>query len=312
MEDHKIITFDQFESNGSQLGFKINTTSNELQLIYDRLLAEAEKADASFDILRDCCIDLIRRLPLPIYYLHDMTVLRARENLDGEVFNHISHISYNPFPDRITLGRFNLAGEAVFYGVPNLEAEKTENYATAWMESCKDFENFSRSRVKYFTVGQWKIERPLPVVLLTFYQPAEANSNQVRLINSIIAGHLQPATASDDYRKCKKFYEYFSMHASKRIESDNYYLLTTAFFHAVRQHYGSHVGIVYSSFMSRNFGLNVAISTDVVNALQITLLEVAMFKAQVLSYEKRDLDVFACSNAAIPDVEGKFGFHTIW
>ena len=55
--------------------------------------------------------------------------------------------------------------------------------------------------------------------------------------------------------------------------------MTTAFFHSVREYYGEDIGILYSSSMSENTGLNIVLTRDIIDNDYLKLTEVVMYRA---------------------------------
>lgn len=101
--------------------------------------------------------------------------------------------------------------------------------------------------------------------------------------------------------------------AANKIETTEGYLITNAYKKAVEIYYGKAVrGLVYSSGMSENNGLNVAISKDLIDNGDIRFHGATVYKIKSHPY-KLSKTIFPCTNYAIADEYGNFKlkFHNI-
>ncbi|MBC7721362.1 MAG: hypothetical protein H7068_05015 [Pedobacter sp.] len=293
--------------NNQTLSLIINTPLSQIIDLIDSLSNEIKKPDVNFNVLKSYCIDLISRLPLPLHYLQDTFILRSRPNYDGEVFSQTSQVSYNPIADKIVLNRFNLKGDSVFYGAPPITSDNANGALTTICESIKELFNGDYSlREQYLTIGKWNIIKPIPLVLLTFYDFAFDKSEHVRNINPAFAEFIGLSCSEEDTKKCKLFFNFFSEFAGRRVDTENNYKLTTAFFYALKEFYGDELGILYSSSMTENTGLNIVLSKEILDSDYLQLEMTIMYKCIRDPANLKIYKVFPCSNEAKVDGDGRF------
>lgn len=311
-EDYEVVPLPHEEQAPTRLRMKINTPYVEIREYLAALEDEVKRGSPDFDRLRSGCFELLCRLPLPIWQFRHGFVLRSRRNFNGEVFRKAADISYNPFPDKIQNGRFNLAGEAVFYASLPLSSSSTQGYAGAICEASKElFDTSSTERSYEFTVGKWGLVIPINVVVLTFYEPARRNCPDAMRIERKFFRNMEEAMSADDFAIWKEFQEFFSKRAAQKQDTLTSYLLTTAFFHALQQRYGDRLGILYSSSMTDNQGLNLALTRSAVDAEHLILEGANMIRCMRDPARYKHYTVFPCSDFAVSDVGGQFAFSYI-
>jgi hypothetical protein len=310
MKEHLIIPFNPEEKVKQR--FKITSPLETILAAIHSLEDETKLSTPDFKRLVDLCFDLISRLPLPIHVLQDTFVLRARENKKGEVFSRKGEISYNPHTDPIEQGRFNLAHEQAFYAAVPLSSRNSNGQLTSIVEPCKElFNSRSKCRTKYFTIGKWFLTRPVNVVMLTFFEAAQRKNSHIEKLNPHYLDFLSKSCISTDVEKCAEFYSFFSGYAARKQKSDDKYLLTTAFFHALKMYYGEELGILYSSSMTDNNGLNLVFSKEVIDHGTLELDGAAMFKATRHCNNRKAFTIIPCSDYAAADRNDKFRFKYI-
>lgn len=293
--------------NGKEFYFKINSTLDEINQLIDNLKQEVNKTEADFSILKTLCVNLISRLPLPVYFLENTFILRSRPNFKGEVFKNESELSYNPFAEKCRLNRFNLEGESAFYGAAPVTGEKSNGALTSICESYKElFDTNSKNASQYITIGKWIVLKQIPVVALTFYDVALQNSEHIKHINPVYNEFIQLTCNEDDNKKCKAFFSFFSEAAGRKADSSNNYLLTTAFYHAIQERYGKLVGIVYSSANTENSGLNIVLTKEILDAKFLKLDHVVMYKCQRNPSDFKDISIFPCSAGSDVTESGEY------
>ena len=300
------------EKNSPNIKLKINSSFDEILSFIHSLEEEIGSTNPDFGKLKSLCFELVRRLPLPIQLLQNTFILRGRENINGEVFSKLQELSYNPIANRIGLGRFNLNGESVFYGAVPITSHNASGQLTTICESCKElFDSDSKHHLKYFTVGKWNILKPIKTVVLTFFENAKERSWHVGNLNPNYESFLSSICNAEDLRKCHKFYSFFSEYAAKKYDSGDNYLLTTAFFHALQQYYGSDIGILYSSSMTDNTGLNVAFSKDVLDSDHLAFEGAVMFKVMGSTNSHKSYMIAPCTDYAKIEIDERFRFKYI-
>lgn len=311
MKAHYIIDFkpgyQKFPSR-----FRINSSLESIISFIHSLEDEAKFSAPDFNRLVDLCFELISRLPIPINHLQDSFILRARENKNGEVFSRASEISYNPYNHLVDQGRFNLMGEQVFYGAAPLESKNGSGQLTSICEPCKElFDTTCQNDLKYFTIGKWNIIKPIKIVILTFFKDALQKSPQVANLNPHYLNFLKASCSSTDLEKCLRFYTFFSGYAARKYDSTQKYLLTTAHFHALKKYYGNELGILYSSSMTENNGLNLALTKELIDNNYLKLEGSLMFKSMRDKRNIKSYTIVPASNYAEVESDGRFRFRYI-
>jgi len=295
-----------------QTGFgkmKINSALEDIQGLIDSLTEQIIQPHADFPTLKGLCFDLICRLPLPIQLMQDTFILRGRENFNGEVFSYAQDLSYNPDPSKVRLSRFNLEADSVFYGALPITSHNASGQVTSICEPCKElFDSESKNDLKYFTIGKWNILKPIRIVVLTFFEKAEETSWHLNNLNPNYIKFLSDFCTPEDLDKCSRFLSFFSGYAARKYDSENMYLLTTALFHALKEYYGPELGILYSSSMTENKGINIVLSKETLDASYLALEGVVMFK---VTRDPKNFKTYMnapCTDYAQAGEDGRFRF----
>src|ERR1035437_9555186 len=303
MNNYQTINFDDEATHQPRT---IDITLNEVENCINRLKNEIKKKHIDFSLLKNICYKLIVELPIPIHFYQNTWVIRSRSNFDNEIFSAISEISYNPVTEDIKLNRFNLDKEAVFYCAAPIASDTANGSLTTICESNKDlFDKNNHTSFQYYTISKWNVVKPIRMIMLTFYDTALNNSLHVQNINQHFQIFLKKIYGGNDLKKCELFFGYFSEAAGKKFDTNYNYLLTTAFFHALQEYYGKEIGILYSSSMTDNHGLNIALAKEIIDLNYLELDSVIMYKCH------RDIANFKfklepCTSLVIPNAEGKF------
>jgi hypothetical protein len=311
-EDYDIVRLGSSRENGMRMAMKINTPKGEIDHYLAMLNQEITRTAPDFEKIKAECFELLCRLPLPIWIFDRGFVLRSRRNFNGEVFQSASEISYNPRVDKVSLGRFNLGGEAAFYCSVPLSTSGTQGYASSICEGGKELFDTESAESRYdFTVGKWIVVRPINVVVLTFYGPAIQVCEDAGRINSKFSGDLSEALSAEDYTKWRSFQDFFSERAARKYDSTKSYLLMTAFRHALQQRYGGQLGILYSSSMTENQGMNLVLSREVIDGGSLVLEGANMVRCERNPSKYKKYTTYPCSNYATADSQ-RFAFTCIW
>lgn len=258
---------------------KINSTLHDIHQCIDKIKDELNKTSPKFNLLKNYCTQLVHRLPLPINN-YNTFILRSRPNFNGEVFETKTDISYNPNFSESKASRFNLAGDSAFYGAVPLSTDTANGALTTILESLKEiFDDNHSIQEQFYTIGKWEMIKPIRLFALTFFDEAINKSDEVKRINNIFKKHLEDICNKKDQLKCSRFYGFVSTFAGKFCEDEKEYLLTTAFFQAIQSYYGEEIGILYSSAMSENTGLNIVLSKEILDNNYLKLTDVVMYRA---------------------------------
>lgn len=307
MKGYNILKVVERVKDGEELNLKINTSFEEIENTVNALKAEIEKPVADFLFLKQTCLHLISRLPLPIFTYGDTFILRCRPNYNGEVYSKIAEINYNPNQDQINLNRFNLKGEPAFYGAPPISSDKANGALTTICESFKElFEENSNLNYQYLTIGKWNVVKPINLIMLTFYDAAWKKSSHIQNINPVFTNYLGLSCNEEDNKKCQLFFGFFSEFAGKRFDTENHYLLTTAFFHALKEQYGKEIGILYSSAGTENYGLNIVLSKEILDNNYLELNHVIMYKIERNPSNRKDFRIYPCSIGSDVNAKGEY------
>lgn len=309
MYAHEIIEFYPTSGTWPIETMKINSSSEEISVLLKAIETESESFKPDFKLLKEKSFELIRRLPLPVQNFQDTFILRSRENLKGELFQSSSQLNYNLFPEKITSGRFNLKGEAAFYGALPITSHNASGQLTSMIEACKElFDSNSKFEEKYFTVGKWNIVKPIKTVILTFYKDAEQKSMHLKNLNPGYLKFISSACSDQDLKKCTNFYSLFSEFAGKKYDSESKYLISTAFLHALKQFYGNELAILYSSSMTENTGLNIVLTKQILDTNHLHFEGAIMFKTVRDRSNLKCYNIYPCTNYALANDAGNFSY----
>ena len=314
MHNYTVIQIDHPSKKNKVECQKISISKKSIEGVLELLKRESERKFPYFPKLRAAWYYLIYHLPMPIQYLDDSFILRARPNSPTEIFSHRDEINYNKScPERCMPGRFNMKGEAVFYGAIPLSSQQNNGALTTILESYKNLisdENDEMSQ--YLTIGRWMIRKKIPLIVMTFFEEAFIKCDSVKSINPIYIEFLSKMYSDEDTGKLKIFHQFISEAAGKKTDSENHYLLTTSFFHAVRHFNGDDIGLLYSSSSTENSGLNVVLPPAMIDDDYLDLDLVTMYKCQRWADDRTQFSLFPCANKAAVDAKGFFKLVKYW
>jgi hypothetical protein len=306
---YKIIDFPVIQRGGIRTEMLINSSVKELEEIMNAIDSYDETSD--FEQVTSLCSDLVRRLPLAIRWFDGEFLLRARKNdrkvKSGkwEIFGSEKEISYNPNPQY--WGRFNRADESIFYASIPQKTHNNNGALTAIMETCKELTDPENVLKKYlFTVSRWLVTTRLYAIQLTFYSNAEIQNPYLPIVHNHYLSYLRSSLSKEDFYKVISFYNYFAIKAAKAKPSMKDYFISTSFFHAIRRFYGNDVGIIFSSAMTENTGLNVCFSTQPIDQKFIRPHDIAMFTGHRDSNDMKNWEIVQCTRMANVDQAGNF------
>lgn len=247
--------------NGKTIAINTPLTKivHHLTLLQQEMLASAP----SFDFMTDVCLKLISIIPIPIHIYRDGFILRARPN-GNKPYSNLKELTYNSTNKKaISPGRFNLIEEAMFYGSAPIEGPNISGQFGCMFESSKDiFDNEAIWSGKAFAVGKFNVIKPINLIVLGFYDDALRKSPHMRNICQPFDIIEEKAYSKLDILKCRLFNTFFSGMEGRKNELDKTYLITTAFYHAIRRFYGSDIGILYSSSTTENYGINIVMTPE--------------------------------------------------
>ena len=193
LENFKVITINNPIDNIKVERKEIHISLKEIAEVITICEMESQKNNPDFNIVASGWLHLLNHLPVPMYY-YDIShsVIRARANVDDEIFKHIDDISYNKTkPHLCKLGRFNLEGEGIFYGAVPTSNEVSNGSVTTIVESYKELLDSKNVEIsKYFTLGKWIVKKKFPLAVLTFSKDAYGKSPEVKNTNPIYTDFL--------------------------------------------------------------------------------------------------------------------------
>ncbi len=147
----------------------------------------------------------------------------------------------------------------------------------------------------------------------SMYDKAVMNNLSIKRINYFFLKQMKQNFTTESFYSFLLLCGFMSEKAANKIETDAGYLITNAYKKAIEFYYGKAVNaIVYSSAMSENNGLNIAISKDLIDNGDIEFHGASVYKIKSHPY-KHSKALFPCSNYAKPDSYGNFKlkFHNI-
>jgi hypothetical protein len=306
--NHKYLFLDRKFLENTFLRARITTPLREIEHMLYTLEWEATKGAKIFDELVERCFQLISRVPIPTWEVQVPFLVRARKGFrdnNGNIFSNVGDLSYCPVNGFISAGRFNMNKEPVFYACPPSESLNSTHELTAILESYKDVitrkdEVFDR----YVTLSRWDIKRPFWVVNLAMFDVAETKNKSARKLNRRIYNAVRRVFSPESLYILRRVSSYISEKAGKKLLSDQDYLITNAFKKACERYYGKAImGFVYSSSITENTGLNLALSKELVDDRTIDFKIACVYKIKTHPLKpSKILDV--CSNFASPDAYG--------
>lgn len=241
----------------------------DLNCLLTELDEKTKLGDIAFEELVDVCYKIVCRIPVLVVKVEVPYIVRCRPNENLQVFKHVSDLSYNPFEEKIDYGRFNLKREPIFYAVtPSKPKNKfPEEFATI-LETCKDLKKQDTliSANRYVTLSYWTIAKPFFAAILSLYDDGINKNLTLENLHNLFESVFENKFTPESKKIISTLYRYLSNKASCIKESNNDYLITTAFRHALGKYYGQEVkAIIYSGAGSDNHCINIALTKNAVD-----------------------------------------------
>lgn len=309
MQNHKIVLFNNVDGTLNKMDLHVPLSLNRIQSYLNQFKAEVKKEKASFTKLTRIAFNLLSQVPLPLVYYPNTHVVRARPNFNGEVFKFTHEISYNSkCPEKSTLNRFNLDKEAVFYAAAPIDIVKPFSATlTAIAESNKElFDNSNINRTQYVTISKWDVLKVFPVIMLTFFPKAEEKSEYIKESNKFYSDFFKSSYSAEDQHKIELVLSYLSDCACKKNDTANNYRLTTACFNAMQKAYGQEIGIMYSSSMTDNEGINIVLTKEIIDNNYLEASLVIMYKCSRDPRDRFQYAIHPCSSMVKVDEHCRF------
>lgn len=275
------------------------------------MYSDAPVSSVNFSAVYERWCYLLRRFPLPPVQISDRRILRARRNFNGEIFAEQHEISYNTTcPERLSLGRFNRPGEALFYGSLPTISDKVDFFLTAACEACKDFfDHTSSEDVFDLTFGAWGVKKFTAICLCLEKKHLAANERMKEYIEYFTQKLRENCNAAS-YNFIINTLESISNLSAIKDKNEGTYFVLTAFFCAIREVYKNDKeqinGIVYPSAETHGNGLNVVLTPNAVDTY-LRLEEVLMYRVSRVGENRKTLDIFPVTDI-VPVVDRKFQF----
>lgn len=223
--------------------------------------------NASKEEIKDLLSETISQYPSVQFTIDsDNIIARAMENKGGRLFKNESRISYlkdkRDIEKHLThYGRANLPLKPMFYGsVPSKGMPKPG--VTAINETCNDILNTDPHLIKIVTVGHWKVDRPISVLLLSYIPEYIRADTEIREYYE----HLFEDMPSQFDKRCITSNLTFLSHEfSKWVRYSWEYKVSAIFTDLVLEKIECD-GVLFPSVASGFFGLNVALKPNIVDS----------------------------------------------
>lgn len=256
----------------------------------------------NFSALIYNCDFLFSFFPIPVIEINQDKLIRARRNMNGEIFSAQHEISYNSRnPEFIKLGRFNLAEEGLFYGAVPLESAMASYLPTAILEACKELVDDTNKEMTFdFTVGYWRV-KPFMALCLCFDEKHFLHNEHMA---KNISEFKQCIDEACDLKSASFIHEvlnYISALSSTPKPTEGCYMVLNAIFKSLCKTYANNhqqvYAAIYPSSITESKGLNIVISQDIVDT-NLTLDSVVAFTAQRRPDDLKQLDMLQVSKVA--------------
>ena len=253
-----------------------NIIANLEAISYDELSNQLIELDSKtkigvigFDDLVDSCFKIVCSIPVLLVAVDVPYLVRCRPNEPKQIFTNPAELSYNPFQERIDYGRFNLKREPIFYAVTPSESLNSypEELASIY-ETCKDLKKADTVILenRHVTVSYWKVSKPFYAVVLSLYDDGINKNLTLQNMNLFFESIFENKFTTESRKIISTLYKYLSSKASSIKESNNDYLITTAFRHALEKYYAHEIkALIYSGADSDNNCINIALTKNTVD-----------------------------------------------
>ncbi len=254
----------------------------ELNRLLTELNDRTKFGDIAFEELVDICYKIVCRVPVLVVEVNVPYIVRCRPNENLQLFKNVSELSYNPFEDKIDYGRFNLKREPIFYAVtPSKPKNKFPEELATIFETCKDLkkQDIVLSANRYVTVSYWTVTKSFFAVVLSLYDDAINKNLTLEHMHNFFENVFENKFTPESRQIISTLYTYLSSKASCIKESNNDYLITTAFRHALEKYYGQEVkAIIYAGADSDNHCINIALTKNSVDEKYIKFDRAIMYE----------------------------------
>lgn len=308
--EHPYSIFDNSELDNPTQVAHITTPYREILGRIQQIDFAAHSFRTTSLTLSNMCYDLLCRVPVPLVEIDTAFLVRSRPGyeINGKVYSTIGDVSYNPIKRNCRLGRFNEDGEQVFYaGVPSRMPKGALSIASI-LESDKDIINdkIVNGGNRFVTVSRWHLNQRIRVANFTICESAIQNNYTVLETSYHFINSMARKFTPESCESMLSLFNYISEKAAHKGNELFNYRITNAFKRALEKYYGPAInGILYSSAMTENNGLNVVLNKRVIDSNFLKLDGVCVYKIECPPFLK-ERNVFPCSNFAQPDVYGNY------
>ncbi|MEZ5016077.1 MAG: RES domain-containing protein [Flavipsychrobacter sp.] len=244
-------------------------------------------------------------------------IARGRYNENGEIFCNKDQLSYiKDDLSKVKPGRANFSGQPVFYAAIPHDSTYSNTISTIMMEvALNSIHNFQTSR-EYFTVGRWRVKKPLTVAVLPF---SATNLDRNPSMSAMREYYNNYLIKQFGHHPANQYFldslEYISDLFCRYDNRDISYQICAAFFNAICKMFSKDNtaidGIVYPSANTYNAGINIALNTKSVDE-KLELDWVQMIAMQRNPSNPYDLFFGHASDEQFPDVSGNFCFKNVF
>lgn len=204
---------------------------------------------------------------------------------------NVSKISYNPNPS-LYVQRASLSGENVFYSSNGID--------TVAYEAIQDEIRKNRKAYYYLTVGKWQIMSPLNIMVICHSKQAlEAGTDLAEALPGLERFMREKNNYKDSeilawQMRC----EFMADEFAKGIVNPEYdYHFSALFASIILNQVKACDGILYPSVAYAYKSQNIAYRTSLIDAKNISLVEVNFLKVQVTEDNKTTYEVLTSSNS---------------
>jgi len=264
--------------------------------------------ELNFQYFENLIKECIFNLPIPTAVSTHEFLVRCRINNNGEVFNKISQISYNPNPGSIGIQRCNYPNQQVFYGSLFNNTSKSSTLLTAVLETT--FEWIKKEDISqiYTTASRWEIKKPFNLITMAFSEQA---INKSALMKNAYENYELILDKNKNITKrslneCKEILFYLTSFFENADNKENSYKVSAAITNYLFKLDSNQSGISYPSASTESAGMNVALRKELVDTSILECSYVQMYKLVKYPNAKIKINGFPCSTPATFVEDGSF------
>lgn len=213
-----------------------------------------------FCSINDYEIPIVRHTIFP-----GASIIRQRINKPGEMFSHISELSYPP-PSVTPMERANLPGHPIFYACSfpsEINDEAPIPRLIALEETSSFMKDKTKSGIERATVSRWQVTDQIELIALPYTGTYERACPDLKKIKN---EWLKAISKGDIPEEPLELVHYMADEISKDFDDKEQYFRIANFVNyllTVNKKTRDADGIIYPSVPAQGAGFNVAIKTEV-------------------------------------------------